>query len=305
MTIWMKLGRLLPRNREGKWPLPVQLLVFVLFEALFIYGKYQASYLVYAPTMYNWAMGVFGAAYCNAVLTALSLLITMEICAWCVGLQRYVTFGGHTPRRWTILPIVLGYGALNLTIWLLGQALLTVNLPLPTDNLMVYTVAQSVLYVGIVAVFCAQIHAFRSGEKACAGLLAAAEIVLVLLLALCGACSGQIQQNMLTEVYIDPAAQQVTITTFGVPEDAETDEMLSVVLTGSGIDMDDVVIVSPENVETAVPADPFAAYEEAMKPVNRLGDILTWVQLVPIFFAMRRWLFAPGTEVEPEKDEGT
>ena len=38
-------------------------------------------------------------------------------------------------------------------------------------------------------------------------------------------------------------------------------------------------------------ADPFTAYEEAMKPADTLASILQWVQLIPIFFAMRRWLF--------------
>lgn len=292
MTIWTTLGRLIPRNREDKWPLAVQFLVFLLFEGLFIYGKYAASYQVYDPVMYDWATEVFGAAHCETALTVLSILIAMEVCAWHIGLQRYVTFGGHTPRRWTILPIVLGYGALSLTTWLLSQALLTVELPLLTDNLMVYTVAHSVLYVGIVAVFCALIHAFRSKEKGRAGLLTAAEIALVLLLTLCSACSGQIQQNMLAEVYEESAAQPVTVTTFGVPEDAEADDLLSAILGNSGLDMDDVVIVSPGDVQSAVPADPFAAYEEAMKPSNLLADVLQWVQLIPIFFAMKRWLFA-------------
>lgn len=42
----------------------------------------------------------------------------------------------------------------------------------------------------------------------------------------------------------------------------------------------------------SAPTDPFAAYEEAVAPATRLGEILQWVQLIPIFFAMRRWLFA-------------
>lgn len=293
MTIWMKLGRLLPRNREGKWPLPVQLLVFVLFEALFIYGKYYISYLVYDPTMYNWALDTFGMMYGDHVLTLLSMLVSAEVCAWYIGLQRCITFGGHTPRRWTILPITLGYLALSLITWLLGQALLPMDLPLLTDNMMVYTVVHSVLYVGIVVVFCALIYAFRHKEKNRAGLLTAAEIALVLLLTLCSACSGQIQQEMLEAAYADPAAQQVTVTTFGVSEGEGTDALLNAILSSSGVNAEDVVIVPAEEVLSGLTAatDPFAAYEEAMKPSNLLGDILMWAQLIPIFFAMKRWLF--------------
>lgn len=313
MTIWMKFGRLLPRNQEGKWPLPVQLLVFVLFEALFIYGKYQANYLVYNPTMYNWALDTFGMMHSDHVLTLLSMLISAEVCAWHIGLQRYITFGGQTLRRWTILPIALGYLALNLVIWLLGQLLLTVELPLLTDNMMVYTVIHSVLYVGIVVVFCALVHALRFGNKSRAGALAAAEIALVLLLTLCSACSGQIQQNMLAEVYAAPTSQQVTVTHIGVSEGEITDDLFAAFLSSSGLNPDDVVIVSPENVNPedvattdlagllsglAASADPFAAYEEAMKPSNLVGDILMWVQLIPIFFGMKHWLFCPDTPKE-------
>lgn len=315
MTTWMRLGRLFPRNREGKWPLPVQFLVFVLFEALFIYGKYYISYLVYDPTLYNWALDTFGIMYGDHVLTLLSMLVSAEVCAWHIGLQRYITFGGHTLRRWTILPIALGYLALNLMTWLLGQALLTVDLPLLTDNMMVYTVVHSVLYVGIVVVFCALIHAFRRKEKGRAGLLAAAEIALVLFLTLCTACSGQIQQNMLAEVYAAPASQQVTVTTIGVSEGEGTDDLLTAILSSSGLNPDEVIIVSPENVNPevvattdlagllsglAASADPFAAYEEAMKPSNLVGDILMWVQLIPIFFAMKRWLFLPDAPKEAQ-----
>lgn len=309
MTVWMRLGRLIPRNREGKWPLGVQLLVFVLFEALFIYGKYQASYLVYDPTMYNWALDTFGMMHGDHVLTLLSMLISAEVCAWHIGLQRYITFGGNTPRRWTILPITLGYLTLSLVTWLLGQLLLTVELPLPTESVVVYTVLHSVLYAAIVAVFCALIHAFRRNEKARAGLLAAAELSLVLLLTLCSVCSGQIQQNMLMEAYEDPTAQQVTVTTFGVSDTEDADDLLAAILSSSGLNPDDVVIVSPEDVNPVDVAttdlsgllsaftaskDPFAAYEEAMKPSNLVGDILMWVQLIPIFFAMKRWLFLPA-----------
>lgn len=288
-----KLDRLIPRNREGKWPLAVQLLVFVLFEALFIYGKYQAGYLVYAPAMYNWAVDTFGMTHGDHVLTLLSMLVSAEICAWHIGLQRYIPFGGYTPRRWTILPITLGYAALNIAVWLLGQLLLTVDLPLPTENMMVYTVVHSVLYVGIVVVFCAWIHACRRREKGRAGLLAAMELVLVLLLALCSACSGQIQQQMLEAAYADPAAQQVTVTTIGVPEAEGTDALLDAILSNSGLSTEDVVILPAEEALSGLTAaaDPFAAYEEAMRPSTLLGDVLMWVQLIPIFFAMRRWLF--------------
>lgn len=315
MTIWMKLGRLLPRNQEGKWPLPVQLLVFVLFEALFIYGKYQASYLVYDPTMYNWALDTFGMMHSDHVLTLLSMLISAEVCAWHIGLQRYITFGAQTLRRWTILPVTLGYLALSIVTWLLGQLLLTVELPLLTDNIMVYTVVHSVLYAAIVVVFCALIHAFRRKEKGRAGLLVVAEIALVLLLTLCSACSGQVQQRMLEAAYADPAAHQVTVTTIGVAEGEGTDDLLTAILSSSGLNPDDVVIVSPENVNPedvattdlagllsglAASADPFAAYEEAMKPSNLVGDILMWVQLIPIFFGMKRWLFCPDTPKEAD-----
>jgi len=166
MTVWMRLGRLIPRNREGKWPLAVQLLVFVLFEALFIYGKYQASYQAYDPALSNWAIDVFGVEHFDKVLTLLSMLITAEVCAWHIGLQRYITFGGHTPRRWTILPVMLGNFALSIVTWLLSEQLMRLELPLPTENMMVYTVIHSMLYVAIVVVFCALCTPSVSAKRA-------------------------------------------------------------------------------------------------------------------------------------------
>lgn len=301
MTLWMKLGRLIPRSRYGKWPLPVQFLVFLSFEALFIYGKYYASYQAYDPMLSGWAMDVFGIEHFDKFLTLLSMLISVEVCAWHIGLQRYITFGGYTPRRWTILPITLGYAALSIVTWLLGQALLTVELLLPTDNMMVYTVVHSMLYAAIVSVFCALIHAFRHKAKGRTGLLTAAELALVLLLTLCSACSGQIQQDMLESAYADPASQQVTVTTFGVSEGEGTDALLNAILSNSGLSEEDVVIIPAEEVLSDLTAstDPFAAYEEAMKPSALLGDILMWVQLIPIYFAMKRWLF-PTDDVPKE-----
>ena len=303
MTIWMRLGRLLPRNREDKWPLPVQFLVFVLFQALFICGTYQASDLLYGPTVYNWALDTFGILHADNVLTLLTMLISAEVCAWHIGLQRYITFGGHTHRRWTILPITLGYLALHLISWLLPLLLADVALPRPTDNLIFYTVLHSILYVGIVAVFCALIHALRRKEKSLAGRLAAGTAGLVLLLALCSAWTMQIQGGLFEETYTEPTP--VTVTTFNVSEegtittftteDEATDELLRMLLSYSGIDAEDAVIVGPGEALSSALTDPFAAYEEAMAPAIRLGDILQWVQLIPIFFAMKRWLFARET----------
>lgn len=300
MTIWMKLKRVLPPNRDNKWPLALQLIVFLLLEALFIYGKYQASYLVYDPAMYSWALDTFGMMHGDNVLTLLSMLISAEVCAWHIGLQRYVTFGGNTPRRWTILPITLGYASLSIVTWLGSQALLRVDLPLVTDNMMVYTIVHSLLYAGIVVVFCALIHAIRRRENIRAGLLAAADAVLVLLLTLCIACSGQIQQEMLEAAYADPASQQVTVTTIGISEGEGTDALLNAILSSSGLGAEDVVVVPAEEALSGLiaAADPFAAYEEAMKPSDTLGDILMWVQLVPIFLAMSRWLFLPDAQKE-------
>lgn len=300
MTIWTKLKRLLPPNRDGKWPLALQLIVFLLLEALFIWGKHQADGLVYASSLSTWAMDVFGFEHFDKALTLLSMLIAAEICAWHIGTQRYITFGGQTLRRWTVLPIALGYLALSLVTWLLSEQLMRVSLPLPTDNMMVYTIIHSLLYAAIVVVFCALIHALRRMEKARAGWLAAADVVLVLLLTLCIACSGQVQRDMVAQAYADPAAQQVTVTTIGVPEGEGTDDLLAAILSHSGLSTEDVVIVPAEDALASMQAasDPFAAYEEAMKPADRLADILMWVQLIPIFFAMKRWLFQPDAPKE-------
>ena len=64
-------------------------------------------------------------------------------------------------------------------------------------------------------------------------------------------------------------------------------------------DAEDVIIVGPGETLSTTMIDPFAAYEEAMAPANRLGDILQWVQLIPIFFAMKRWLFALEAATNP------
>lgn len=285
----MKLQML--TNREGKWPLPVQFLVFLLFEVLFIWNKYQASALVYAPAMTSWAMNVFGVEHFDKFLTLLSMLVMADVCAWHIGFQRYITFGGHTPRRWTILPITLGYLALSLVSWLLGQVLLSVKLPLLTDSMLIYTAVHSILYAAIVVVFCALIHACSCKQKGRAGLLTAVELALVLLLTLCSAASGQIQQGMLEEAYNAPASQQVTVTTFSVSEDEGMDELLAAILANSDLDAEDVTSIPADEALSHLQAAPFAAYEEAMAPANCLGNILQWVQLIPIFFAMKRWLF--------------
>jgi len=103
------------------------------------------------------------------------------------------------------------------------------------------------------------------------------------------------QQDMLEEACADPAAQQVTVTTIGVPEGVgeESNALLDALLAHSGLNAEDVVIVPAGDMLSSMQAatDPFAAYEEAMKPSNLVGDILMWVQLLPIFFAMKRWLF--------------
>lgn len=308
MTIWMTLGRLFPCNREGKWPLAVQFLVFLLFEALFIWGVAQASALASDPTMSNWAMDVFGIEHFDKFLTFLSTLITAEVCAWRIGLQRYITFGGHTPRRWTILPITLGYLALSLIIWLGSRALLTVELPLPTDNMMVYTVLHNLLYAGIVVVFCAGIFYLRKGEKSHVLRLAAAEIVLILLLVLCTACDGQIRKNMLND-YFEPVdvIEQVKEEhlEYNIPIDvtgqvkAEYPEYSIPESATSGYAY--IIELNPNatwEAGTPIIAD---IYEEAMKPSDTLGTILMWVQLIPIFFAMKRWLFVREEDIRSTK----
>lgn len=278
-------------HRRARWPLPMMILFFVLLEALFILVKSAVNSLVYAPDMYHWAMETFGMTQGDQMLTLVSILASTAVCAWHIGLQRYVTFSRHTARRWSILPITLGYAALSIVSWLLGPLLVRMELPLPTENLLVYTVAYSILYTAIVTVFCAVIYAFRFSTKKNALLLMTADAALVLLLMLNTACSGQVQQSMLDAAYANPAAHQVTVTTIGIPENEDSEGLLNAVLSHSGLSTEEVVIVPAEEALSTLRNNPFTDYEEAMAPSNLLGDILLWIQLIPVFFAMKRWLF--------------
>lgn len=98
---------------------------------------------------------------------------------------------------------------------------------------------------------------------------------------------------MMDEVFTASQEQPAVVTTFGDVAEI-TGEDLSALLAASGLE-GKVTIVSPD-AWTEVPADPFADYEAALEPVNRLSDVLMWAMRIPLFFAMKRWLFARKQE---------
>lgn len=279
MSIWMKLGRLLPRNREGKWPLPVQLAVFVLIEALFIWGLNESTMLIYG-------------ANTGADPTLWVLLAGTVLCLVRMALHWAVPFGEWAQKRWMVLPWTLGYGALNVLMSVLPQALAG-RLPLPTESLMAYTVAHWLLYAGLACVFCALLNSLRVGDKLRAGRLTAVGVLLAGLLILCSACSWQVEENLGNEALMAAQEQPVVVTTFGDAMEITGDE-LAAMLESSGVE-GRVVIVNPD-MTTEAPADPFTDYEAAMQLVNRLSSVLMWAMRIPLFFAMKRWLFAKEQE---------
>lgn len=304
MNIRMKLDRLLPHNREEKWPVWVQFLVFMLLESLFIWGNQMGQTLVYGGSIGLWAEKTFGLEIGYHVLTVISILVGVELCAWRIGLQRDIPFGGHAQRRWTILPYAVGYGALSLLHNGLLWAFQSVELALPTENLYVYAVACAVLFAAVGCVFCALVDSLRRREKARTILLAAAEVLLAGLLILCSAGSRQIEMGIMTEAVSAAETQPTIVTVFGDPDSfpegvtIKPVEQLDQLLESAGIDPDNVMVVCPEGVTTAPAEDPLAAYQEAVRPVDRLSTILQWIRLIPLFFAMRRWLFRRETETE-------
>lgn len=279
MRFWMKLGRLLPRNREGRWPLPVQLLVFLLIEVLFVCGMNEITLMVYSVSV-------------GGTAAALVLAAGVVLCLARMALHWAFPFGEGAQLRWTALPWTLGYGVLS-ALGLLLPPVLAGKLPLPTESLMVYTVLHWLLYAALACVFCWQLMCLRTGEKTRAILLTAAEVLLAGLLILCSACSCQVENAMMDEVFAASQEQPAVVTTFGDVTEI-TGEDLSALLAASGLE-GKVTIVSPD-AWTEVPADPFAAYEAALEPVNRLSDVLMWVMRIPLFFAMKGWLFARKQE---------
>ncbi|MBQ7848746.1 MAG: hypothetical protein IJ343_03390 [Clostridia bacterium] len=275
MNIWMRLGRLLPRNREGRWPLPVQLLVFLLIEVLFVCGLNEITLMVYSVSV-------------GGTAAALTLAAGVVLCLARMALHWAFPFGEGAQLRWTALPWTLGYGVLS-ALGLLLPPVLAGKLPLPTESLMVYTILHWLLYTALACVFCWQLMCLRTGEKTRAILLTAAEVLLAGLLILCSACSCQVENAMMDEVFMASKYQPAVVTTFGDVTEI-TGEDLSALLAASGLE-GKVTIVSPD-AWTEVPADPFAAYEAARQPADRLSDVLMWVMRIPLFLCMKGWLFA-------------
>lgn len=279
MNIWMRLGSLLPRNREGRWPLPVQLLVFLLIEVLFVCGMNEITLMVYTVSV-------------GGTAAALSLAAGVVLCLGRMALHWAFPFGEGAQLRWTALPWTLGYGVLS-ALGILLPPVLAGKLPLPTDSLVVYTILHWLLYAALACVFCWQLMCLRTGEKARTILLTAAEVLLAGLMILCNACSCQVENAMMDEVFAASQEQPAVVTTFGDVTEI-TGEDLSALLAASGLE-GKVTFVNPD-AWTEVPADPFAAYEAALEPVNLLSDVLMWVMRIPLFFAMKGWLFARKQE---------
>lgn len=259
---------LLPVNREGRWPLWQQLLAFVLIELLMMGGTYVANLLVYSADM--------GGTMGN---TALSILAMTGVTALCMELQRVVTFGGAEPQKWTVLPLAAGAFALSVVGAAGGYALANVPLPLLTESQAVYDALYSVLYVLIVAAFCALIYHLRrrkSGGWTRVVLLAAAMVVLAGGLVWVNASSSQ---AMLGQLMAQEQAEIPIMIDFGeLPEGIEimpvgdTDGMI--VLTGT--------LEQPGQEEPQVGA----------------SALLYLLRSIPIFFAMKRWVFPRRTDEE-------
>lgn len=272
--------RAIPVNRENRWPLPVQLAVFALIEALMIAGMYLATDLVYQTIGAEMLSMPFGWAGISVLL----VLLPAGVVALCTELQRCVTFGGTASRKWTVLPLTAGFLALSLAVLMAEQALMTVWLPVFTESLAVYEVLYPALYVAVTAAFCAMMDRLRSGNRASAALLAAAAVVLAVAMIYTNLCASQLQFDQMMQSMPVGGVSGPTVTFHG--DIAELPEGVTVI---PGL---------PEGWEGTAEVVPdwnlSGMMTEAPEPVpagSALGTWLMWLRIIPLFFVMRRWLY--------------
>jgi len=277
MMNWIKA---IPVNRENRWPLPVQLAVFALIEALMIAGTYLVIDLVYQtigaellPTAAGWAG-----------LSVLTMLLSAGVVALCTELQRCVTFGGAAPRGWTVLPLTTGFLALSLVELMAAQTLMTVALPVFTESLAVYEALYPALYVAMTAAFCAMLLRLRRGGRTSAALLAAAAVALAAAMIYTSFCASQLQLNQMMQSMPVGGVSGPTVTFYG--DIAELPEGVTLI---PGL---------PEGWEGTAEIVPdwnlSGMRTEAPEPVpdsSVLGTWLMWLRIIPLFFVMRRWLY--------------
>lgn len=288
MNMWKNANRLLPSNREGKWPLPVQLGAFALIEVLFVWTSGQLTEMVYASPLSSWILGDGTEPLRQVLPVLLTTLLWTWLCAWRIGLQRDVTFGGGVPSRWTVIPWAMGAGALNLLASLLPLALADV-LPRLTDSLMVCTALRWVAYAALACLSCLLLKRLREGERARAVLPGAAVAALAVLLILCSVWAWQAENTLLQEAVMAAETQPAVVRTFGSVTEITEDE-LSALLAASGLE--GRVTVATPGMSLEPPADPFAGLEAVTQSAARLSDGMMWAMRIPLFFAMKNWLFA-------------
>ncbi len=303
MNLWISLGRILPWNRENKWPLWAQLMAFALFELLFIWAVEAATALVYLGPVMRWADRTFGASS-GMALNLLCGLLGAELCAWRMGLHRVVPFGANQPRRWTVLPVALWYLAFQACAVLLSYGFSLMALPLWTVNPFLGPVVHCGLYLLSLIAMAAMVAAFREKRlsRACALLLA--QILLITGLSLMSAMESRAQFQQMMQEAQPPIAMVV------VPEGAEeNEELLAILGKLEGVTPDSVIIVNDPAELYGLSAKPFddpaeldvlfAHPEEdaAADPAMLFATVLQYLQIIPTFFILKRWIFPHKEEV--------
>lgn len=294
MTIWQWLGRILPWNRENKWPMWAEMAAFIGIEALFVLAAPAVMNIAYADGVYLWAQSRFG-QHASLAMSLLAALCGAELCAWRMGLHRVVPFGGNQLRRWTILPVTLWYLAMQAGGALVSERLMSIELPVLTENLYVYPVLHASLYLLCLAAMAAMVAAMRARQTGRAVGLLGLQMLLMAMLFLQSAMYGQLQVRLSMPEMAADAPQTATVYMIGNEEDLPAE--LQGLFDGDVVRVDDFDeipdLMFPEN-------DAFTAYEETMAPVWRFGDILGWVQIIPTYFIMKKWLFPAKRREEAE-----
>lgn len=298
MRLIRLLGSILPRNREGKWPVWLQLMVFLMIEAVLALLVQACSILVYSEEVTR----LLNAGWLASAM--LQLLVAAALRALFAELQRVVTFGGQVKPRCSTLPWTAMYCVSTLGIMLLSRALWSAELPAaaPIVHSLLGVALEVLLHgalAGMVFILC------RNGAegRGRAGLLLAAQAALVLAMAVNSACSAQADLNQL---FGEDGVPQVTapqIVVYTPEEGVEAFDFgtggveVRVISTGedAAIDVEALLGLTGEDGAYAMPVmdgtDPYEEYLARQEQMLPLNIALYLLQTAGIFCVLRRWMF--------------
>ncbi len=284
-----RIGRFLPRNSEGKWPLWLQLLVFLAIQTVFDRAMYcvpgpiaeltQSPFGPFANVSPNWQM------FWN---TALGLLVCGAIQAWQAGFHRVIPFGAQHLRRWTILPLTLWYLAVNL-LGALVSLLPLGELPPLTQNHTLFAVIYSCLFLGAYGAMAVMVDAMRTRRPGRAWGMVAVQIVLLTVMLLSSQADMQLTMRETFPAQGEPTTVYVYAPESGGESTEMMDAMLGIIARDTGMVVGDTVVVTD-------PSQIFSqddGFEKQAEASNRLSMLLNFLMAIPMFFILRRWIFPP------------